>query len=226
MKKLGCDLSVTAIMKSLRVDIVDSETSTKRKSSKGKGKAKRNVPRFHIETGLDTPAFFCDTFNAMINLKDIVNFEKKIDDDGDGSLSSKKRSSRTINIALDGFEAKPTTTKINFAVNVHEINQHVNMSLLRLVHQFVTMIMNIVETRTELKGLTSTDAFKGHRKQDSKGSSTDTGEDTTNPEQPEFPNLAGMHLGVDIEPPSPVILSNEEVNLCCTESSPSHLQPR
>lgn len=195
MKKLGCHLSITAIMSSMRVDIVDSESNIKRKSSRGKGKGKRQPQsKFHLNLGKDIPVFFCDNFNAMVSMKDIINFEKKLDDDTD----SRKKSKGAINIALDGLESKPTTTKVNFALDVNNINQHINVSLLRLVHQFVTMIMNIVETKIELKNHTSTDAFKGHRKTDSKGSSTETGEG----DQPEFPSIPGMLELGDAEPGS------------------------
>ena len=202
MKKLGCHLSITGLLSSLRVDIVDSETSSRKRH---KGKSKR--PRFHIDTGLDMPAFLCDNFSAMVSMKDIVNFEKvpeELQPEGDGSLGRKKPTK--VNMAFEGFEAKPTTTKVNFALNVHSVNQHINMSLLRLVHQFYTMIENIRETKSELKGLTSTDAFKGHKKQDSKGSSTDTGADVDVAGQPEFPSLAGVPI-IELEPPTPSPLS-------------------
>ena len=112
-------------------------------------------------------------------MKDMVDFEKNHDTESEpGSLQDLRRKSmRAIKFAMDHMEAKPTTTKIHFSVNCHAITQHVNMSLLRLTHQVVTMIQNIQDTRTELRGDMrdpASAAFMGHRKQDSK-SSTETG---------------------------------------------------
>lgn len=56
--------------------------------------------------------------------------------------------------------------QVHFSINCNAINQHVNMSLLRLVHQFVTMIENINETRVQLSGHKAD--YQTHRKQDSK----------------------------------------------------------
>jgi len=44
------------------------------------------------------------------------------------------------------------TTRVDFVVTCHTVTQHVNMSLLRLAHQFATMIENIAKTRSELRG--------------------------------------------------------------------------
>ena len=173
MKKLGCDLSIKLAMPSFRVDIVDS---IHKKRHKGKARAKKAGPQIFIKTNLDTPAFLCDTFSAKVSMKDVVNFEDNEEDKG-------------AKFAFNSLIAKPTTMKVNFLLNVMSVNQHVNMSLLRLIYQFVSMIENVNDTRAELKGLTSIHAFKGHRKQDSKGSSTDTAPDTLIMGQPEFPNL-------------------------------------
>ena len=174
MKKFGGNISITGMLQALRIDIVDSETYDGKKS-KGKGKGKpRKLPKFHIDTGLDMPAFLCDSFAVMIAMKDVVDFEKEKEEKDELEKEAfRRRSLRALKFALDHMQAKPTTTRVNFSADCHSISQHVNMSLLRLVHQFVTMIENINETRTELKGLTF-DSFRVHRKQDSKGSSTAT----------------------------------------------------
>ena len=68
---------------------------------------------------------------------------------------------------MNQLDTKPVTTNINFKLNCDSITQHVNMSLLRLVHQFVTMIQNVYETRLELEGTKDDMSFKTHKKQDS-----------------------------------------------------------
>ena len=178
IKKFGGNVSVIGKLQVLRIDIVDSEITNKSRRGR-KGKTRTNLPKFHIDTGFATPAFLCDAFAVMINLKDVVDFEKNKDDIESGVYGpdSRRRSLRALRLAMSHMESKPTTTKVNFSVQSHSISQHVNMSLLRLVHQFVTMIQNINLTRTELKQHSKVDIFRGHRKQDSKGSSTATGTD-------------------------------------------------
>ena len=65
MKKFGGNVSITGLLQTLRIDIVDSETLDRKPKQKGKGKS-RKLPKFHIDTGLDMPAFLCDTFMVMI----------------------------------------------------------------------------------------------------------------------------------------------------------------
>ena len=82
------------------------------------------------------------------------------------------------------MEAKPTTTKVYFDVYCHCIAQHVNMPLLRLVHQFVTMIETVSVTRQQLGEVSSSSQsrsvdYRCHTKSDSKGSSSST--ETTSP---------------------------------------------
>lgn len=213
MKKFGGNLSITLILAALRIDIVDSEISSN-KQSKGRSKGKR-LPKFHIDTGLDTPAFLCDSFTVMIGMKDIVDFEKSEDPESEqGSLQDLRRKSmRAIKFAMDHMEAKPTTTQVNFSLNCYAITQHVNMSLLRLTHQIVTMIENINETRTELKGLSSNDAFRGHHKQDSKGSSTETGTDTQSMEGK--PGVVGERH----DRPDKLLLSSSSTSQYCGANS-------
>ncbi|XP_064637366.1 bridge-like lipid transfer protein family member 1 isoform X3 [Lineus longissimus] len=168
MKKFGGHLSLQGCLHSLRIDIVDSDMNSLKKT-KGKGKQTRKTPRITIDYSLDAPSFLCESFTVGLSMKDIVDFEKDKEE-------GKEDSARTLpGIPMDELEAKPTTTQVNFSVNCNSISQHVNMSLLRLVHQFVTMIDNINETRVELKqNRPESENYKRHRKQGSKGSSTGT----------------------------------------------------
>ena len=192
MKKLGCDLSVRLLMSSLRVDIVEAEHA----ATRPRAKARMRRPQIFIQPLLDRPAFQCDSFSVLLDTKELVDFEKNNARDDDDADADDER------LAFEGLVAKPTTTKVTFVVDVCSLNQHVNMPLLRLVHQFYSMIENVKDTRLELRGLTAIDAFRGHRKQDSKGSSVDTDFMSTAGGQPEFPTLqstsspgARFHLG-------------------------------
>ncbi len=130
----------------------------------------------------------CEGFSVMICMKDIVDFEKDAPgggvgdwggaaggSGGVGGMDWRRRSVKAIKFAMEHMEAKPTTTKVHFSLNLNNIAQHVNMSLLRLAHQFASMIENVIETKVELAGhKPSPYDYKTHRKQDSKGSSTGT----------------------------------------------------
>ena len=170
MKKLGGNVSTKGILHILRVDIVDSELATasgSRSSKSGKSKSKKMGRMFRIDTA-QVPAFLCDNFVILAALSDIIDFEKnKIDKKSHLKHST---SLRGWNAAIEGLEAKPTTTKVTFDLSCNSVTQQINMSLLRLVHQLVTMCTNISETRGELRNVTSSYAFRGHRKQDSNGS--------------------------------------------------------
>ena len=165
MKKFGGDVSITGILNALRVEIVDSEANPSRRATvSSRGKLKQ-LPKFLSDKHFETPAFLCDTFAVMLSMKDVINFEadKEKDPEKDkdkerdsgtltvGPSDLRQKSLNALRLALDQMEAKPTTTKVNFSVNCQSITQHVNMSLLRLVHQFVTMIENIFKTQLELK---------------------------------------------------------------------------
>ncbi|CAH1776489.1 unnamed protein product [Owenia fusiformis] len=168
MKKFGGNISLTGFLISLKIDIIDSEAGSKKTKGKGKGNSKK-YPRINMDTGSELPAFQCNLFSAMVQLKDVVDFEK---DFNNIDNSARRKSIRTLQWAMDSLEGKPTTTKANLNVNCQSVNQHVNISLVRLVHQVVTMIDNIAITKKELKrNRKNNEAYKTHRKQDSKGSS-------------------------------------------------------
>ncbi len=76
--------------------------------------------------------------------------------------------------AQTAVDIKPTTTHITCGFHINFMRQRVNISLLRLVHQFVTMVYSVHDQREELerKRRLAESNFRRHRKQDSKGSST------------------------------------------------------
>ncbi len=151
----------------------------------------------------------------MICMKDIVDFEKDAVGGvgggewggshvgtGVGGADWRRRSVKAIKFAMEHMEAKPSTTKVHFSLNLNNISQHVNMSLLRLAHQFASMIENIIETKVELaEHKPSPYIYKTHRKQDSKGSSTGTESQAT-----EFDSTKAdvtSPLSPDIDTPTP-----------------------
>ena len=160
LKNFGGNLSLQGKLDELKIQIADS-VKTK---GKGKGKGKKHGKM----AGLlhDVPAFHCEMFALTISMKDVTDFEKKDSEDD-------RFRNFPYKFAMHKLEAKPATLQVNFLVNCQAVTQNVDMPLLRLIHQFVTMVGNINETRMELKqGHSSVDWIRTHRKQDSKGSTS------------------------------------------------------
>ncbi len=183
MKKFGGNISLQGSFPIIKIEIVDSEVDHKdSRKSKGKGKQSKGkkAKDIRIDAGSEKAPFQCDALDVRITMKDVIDEIQKSHDEFGSVMGSAqdmfRRSQGPFKMESD-MEAKPTTTMVNFSLNCNSMSQHVNMSLLRLVHQFVTMIQNINDTRTELKDLSGTDLFHRHRKQDSKGSSSETGTD-------------------------------------------------
>lgn len=99
-------------------------------------------------------------------MRDVLDFEKR-DSEGD---QFKKFG---FSFAMHKLEVKPATLQVNLLVNCQSVTQYMHMPLLRLIHQFVTMVRNMNEMRVKLKqGHSNVDWIGTHRKQDSKGSSS------------------------------------------------------
>lgn len=160
MKKFGGSLSLQGQLEVIRIQIVNSERHHRRKEKS----KKRRLIDFNA-----VPAFLCEGFLVHIAMKDVVDFESK----ESGSAEDKSTSKPQLNFPMHKLEAKPTTLQVNFMMNCNSVIQHVDMPLLRLVHQFVTMVDNITDTKKELKQSHSTfDWVKTHRKQESKCSTS------------------------------------------------------
>lgn len=161
LKNFGGNLSLQGKLEVLKIQIADSV----RTKGKGKGKGKRSMKI--NDSVLDSSAFLCDMFTMKVSMRDVIDFEKRDCEDDD------RFKKFPFKFAMHKLEAKPATLQVNLLVNCQAVTQYVDMPLLRLIHQFVTMIGNVNETRIELKrGHSSVDWIRTHRKQDSKGSSS------------------------------------------------------
>lgn len=196
MKKFGGNVSIMGSLTKLRILIVDSESLSKSKGKGTKGRMKR-LPKLHLETGLEPAAFQCDMFTSTVSMTDVLDFEKE-KQDAMMAQDFRRRSLRAIKFAMEHMEAEPTTTKVLFSMSCDSIQPHVNMSLLRLTHQFVSMIENINATRVELSGKAD---YQTHRKQDSKSS---TGTESQSAETTEAKNEASPAQGADTPTPDSV----------------------
>jgi len=158
LKNFGGNLSLQGQFDVLKIQIADSVRK------KGKGKGKKSVRH---DACLDSSAFLCEMFTVKVSMRDVTDFDKK------ESPGEDRYRKFQFKFAMHKLEAKPATLQMNVIANVAAMTQYVDMPLLRLIHQFVTMIDNINETRIELKqGHSSVDWIRTHRKQDSKGSSS------------------------------------------------------
>lgn len=163
LKKFGGNLSLQGKLDILKIQIADSVRT------KGKGKGKSRKYSRLSEPLMDSSAFLCEMFTLKVSMRDIIDFEKRDSDVGNEDFYKKF----PFKFAMHKLEAKPATLQVNLLMNCQCVTQNVDMPLLRLIHQFITMIGNVNETRVELKqGHSSVDWIRTHRKQDSKGSSS------------------------------------------------------
>ncbi|XP_056013431.1 bridge-like lipid transfer protein family member 1 isoform X4 [Ostrea edulis] len=159
MKKFGGVLSLEGKLKYLKIEISDSGRR------KGKGKSKKHRKKI-INLTDEMPAFLSQDFCVSVGMKDVIDFESK--ESGETFDPNCQ-----LNFAMHKLEAKPTTLQVNFMINCNSVTQHVDMPLLRLIYQFVTMAENVEETRNELKhNHSACEWTKTHRKQESKGSNS------------------------------------------------------
>ena len=150
--------------------------------SRGKSTA-RKTAHFNVDPPAVIPALLFDDFTITAAMKDDVDLQNVVPVAA-SSRNVGRHSLHSVKLAMDHMEAKPTTTKVYFDVYCHGIAQHVNMPLLRLVHQFVTMIETVSVTRQQLGEVSSSSQsqsvdYRCHAKSDSKGSSSST--ETTSP---------------------------------------------
>ncbi|XP_076117611.1 bridge-like lipid transfer protein family member 1 isoform X3 [Mytilus galloprovincialis] len=200
MKKFGGSLSLQGQLETIKIQIVSSERYHRRKEKS----KKRKLIDFNA-----VPAFLCEGFLAHIAMKDVVDFDNK----ESGGSEDKNNGKPPLNFAMHKLEAKPTTLQVNFMMNCESVTQHVDMPLLRLVHQFVTMADNIKDTKKELKHSHSNlEWVKTHRKQDSKGSTSSA--DTQHSDI--------SHSGL-ASPPSVENLSKMKDSTSSSESGPGQI---
>ncbi|XP_071975455.1 bridge-like lipid transfer protein family member 1 isoform X3 [Engystomops pustulosus] len=128
----GEHLSFSGTLDCLRADIVDSDTSKERRSKRARRQGAINLPPLEFK-----PALMLETFsiNAVIMEKSMCTPQNST-----SALSFHDLSKRYYN-----------TFHCNFTISCQSISQHVDMALVRLIHQFSTMIDDIKATQTDIK---------------------------------------------------------------------------
>ncbi|XP_074602504.1 transmembrane protein KIAA1109 homolog tweek isoform X2 [Brevipalpus obovatus] len=178
--QLGPKITLSTLIKMLKVNIVESELGDlpgssrcrspihMAQSSTSQQHSKNNLLRpdlpsspFKSDDRSEAPAFFCDQLALNLDLRKVR--------DSKSPESSETNRDQPDNIKEEEEEQEENdekvpilfvgpdggideiTTMINFNVDVHHIVQRVNLPLLRLLHQVASMYENIKETRSELR---------------------------------------------------------------------------
>ncbi|XP_073775872.1 bridge-like lipid transfer protein family member 1 isoform X50 [Danio rerio] len=127
----GEHLSFSGTLECLRADIVDSDTSKERKNKRAHRQGMVNLPPLDFK-----PALMIETFSL-----NAVVLEKCMSTPPSASALSFHELSRRPQASVH----------CHFTVACQAIRQHVDMALVRLIHQFSTMIDDIKATQTDIK---------------------------------------------------------------------------
>ncbi|XP_067849369.1 bridge-like lipid transfer protein family member 1 isoform X3 [Heptranchias perlo] len=153
----GEHLSFSGSLDCLRADIVDSDTSKERKIRRKRRQGMINLPPLDFK-----PALMFNTFciNAVVMDRPTCN-----------QNSTNALSFHELN------RHHQNTFHVNFTISCQSISQHVDMALVRLIHQFSTMIDDIKATQTDIKlsrytagSVSPTPTFKTHKRRDFRSS--------------------------------------------------------
>ncbi|KAJ8281426.1 hypothetical protein GJAV_G00067550 [Gymnothorax javanicus] len=128
----GEHLSFSGTLECLRADIVDSDTSKDRKNKRSRRQGMVNLPPLEFK-----PALMIETFSL-----NAVVMEK--------SMSTPQNSTSALSFH-DLNRRHYNTFHCDFTISCQSISQHVDMALVRLIHQFSTMIDDIKATQTDIK---------------------------------------------------------------------------
>ncbi|KAJ3613637.1 hypothetical protein NHX12_019883, partial [Muraenolepis orangiensis] len=130
----GEHLSFSGTLECLRADIVDSDTSKERKNKRSRRQGRVNLPPLEFK-----PALLIETFslNAVLMEKSSTSPQ--------GPAAAPPLSFHDLN------RRHYNTFHCDFTAACQSISQRVDMALVRLIHQFSTMIDDIKATQTDIK---------------------------------------------------------------------------
>ncbi|XP_054419437.1 bridge-like lipid transfer protein family member 1 isoform X3 [Pteronotus mesoamericanus] len=128
----GEHLSFSGTLDCLRADIVDSDTAKERKGKRARRQGHVNLPPLEFK-----PALRLETFSLSA-----VVMEK---------AACAPQSTASALSFHDLGRRRYSTFHCNFTISCQSISQHVDMALVRLIHQFSTMIDDIKATQTDIK---------------------------------------------------------------------------
>ncbi|MEQ2309795.1 hypothetical protein AMECASPLE_002234, partial [Ameca splendens] len=129
----GEHLSFSGNLECLRADIVDSDTSKERKNKRSRRQGMVNIPPLEFK-----PALLIETFSL-----NAVVMEKS---------TSAPQGPSAVPLSFHDLNRRHYNTfHCDFTTACQAISQRVDMALVRLIHQFSTMIDDIKATQTDIK---------------------------------------------------------------------------
>lgn len=129
LKTLGYNVSFLGYIDEVRVDIIESEIGKRTRSMR------------HLSESDQSPAFMCEKVCLQIELKKVTDIN-----------TVDKTKEKVVPLYMSRAQLKRhTSSLVNFSIDVHQISQRINMPLLRLANQIVTMHLNVKETNEELR---------------------------------------------------------------------------
>ncbi|TPP67931.1 hypothetical protein FGIG_04519 [Fasciola gigantica] len=147
MKKFGGFFSADGLLEIFQVEIVSSTRNPmvcrpQTPLNPSGTTASVTGSSAHRRAKIPTPigrqsAFLCRNFGSRLTLRDVVDH-------------SDKKDMLPNTPGMDRFDLVSTTTKVHVMLSVDFLRQHVNLPLLRLVHQFITMVYCARDTRNAL----------------------------------------------------------------------------
>ncbi len=168
LKSLGYNVSVLGSFDQFKIDIIESEFGH---SGHRRSKSARAAAAAAAADSDPSPAFLCEKIFLQADLKKVTDIMMSEKSGGGGG--------KDVHVPLYMTRAqlkRHTSSLINFSIDVQFISQKVNMPLLRLVNQIVTMHQNVKETNEELRELRPEYEYKSkdymRHKKSSSGSST------------------------------------------------------
>ena len=163
-------MSIQCQLQSLRVDIVHPARPSAARgrhhaaAAGGGGGGKKLHAHFHIDTGFEKPALLCDTFSVILSMTD-GGGEGGVGDREGGGVGGGVGGGGGAGVGAGGGAgggagdgSRPAgvreggTTHINVSVACTAVAQHVDMPLLRLVHQVTTMTQNVAVANSTQRG--------------------------------------------------------------------------
>ena len=154
LKNLGSQIVVGGGIETFTIKIIESETG--KPLSKGKQKS----AKFKIGPEISN-AFLCKKIALSVDFKKVTDI-----------LKGEPSKDKILPLYVSRNQLKRHTSSFaNFTIEIDFISQKINMPLLRLVNQIVTMHLNVKETNEELRDKKQTWSRQDHMRRTKKQSS-------------------------------------------------------
>ena len=162
LKNLGSQIIVCGGVDTFEISLVESEFG---KDGKDVMRGKSKLEKLSLDSD-NLHAFVCKKVALSVDLKKVTDILK----------GEKETKEKVLPLYVSRNQLKRHTSSFaNFTIEIDFISQKVNMPLLRLVNQIVTMHLNAKETnevlREKKQSVNRTETFRKHKKQNSSGSS-------------------------------------------------------